>query len=567
MDNYLKKAEENFDNSNYKKTIEYCDKMIAKGLYLSDAYRLKALSQYFLSKNNDKILPEALKNINIALEEKFNDDEIYYTKSLILERMKRYEEAVIEINKAIFYDYNFYHYYFIRGKINDKLNRKKEAINDFSLSLEIKEDVDTYNERGELYMEKNEYQLAREDFQRAVELDDKDVDAWRNLGNALDKLDLYESAISCFNTGIELEPENDFLYYRRGWVKHKLKRDKEALADIDKAIESDPEYSFYYVKKGVLYMNFSPENNGEKELHEEFALYNKKPPEKYLKLAEKSFQKAVDLDATDEYAYRELLGLYNLTNNYEKQIVVLDILEILAPDDERIYSARGLAKMKSGDYENAIIDFTKFLEFEDISDEDIALVYGNRGVCYTQLEKYEEALPDLDKAVEMLPNAMTYVNRGVVKNYLMNEDKAIEDYKKALELEPDFHSAYFNTGISQYRKNLFEKATENYFTAYEIQLKKQETPNIENYIERFYDSLKGLFGEKKYKKTVNICNKIIKLGIKHEKFYNLKGAAKIMLGKYKEAMSACLAANTMNPDFEPVKINLKIIKQKLGKQE
>ena len=37
MHEYLKKAEENFDNNNYKKTIEYCDKLIEKGICLKDA--------------------------------------------------------------------------------------------------------------------------------------------------------------------------------------------------------------------------------------------------------------------------------------------------------------------------------------------------------------------------------------------------------------------------------------------------------------------------------------------------------------------------------------------------
>lgn len=200
-------------------------------------------------------------------------------------------------------------------------------------------------------------------------------------------------------------------------------------------------------------------------------------------------------------------------------------------------------------------------------DRECANAYGNRGICYKNLEKYEEALADFDKAIEISPCAKIYEHRGKIKRRLSGENAAIEEYKKALELEPDFFAAYWNIGTCKYSQKKFEESVENYLTAYEIRVKKGKDFSQESYIERFYDSLKGLFEQKKYKKIISFCNKIIGLGLKHEKFYNLKGAAEIKLGKFNEALRDCRKANKINPDFEPAKINLGIIHQKMKSKE
>ncbi|MCR5262010.1 MAG: tetratricopeptide repeat protein [Candidatus Gastranaerophilales bacterium] len=559
---YLKLAEENFKNDNYNKTIEYCDKLIEKGLYLTDAYRLKAFSQYFISdEKNDKIIKEALKNINVAIEQDSENDDLFYIKAIILEDMEKYEDALIEINKAIFcYPKNSY-YYHVRGRINKSLDRKTEAVNDLTLSLKIKDTSNAYNERGELYYDMDEPELARQDFQRAVELDDKNSFAWQNLGRVLcDDFDLYEAAISAFNAAIKLNPENDYLYYQRGWVKHKLKRDKEALEDINKAIEMDSKCSFYYKQRGFLFLKFSPEKDGNKELHEEFSFYKQKPSKKNIELAEKDFKKAIELDENYSPAYRALFTLYNnYKPDYKKEIEFINKVIELESDDKSLYYTKAGTEFLLHDYKNAITDYSKYLEFEP---EDSA-AYGYRGLCFSFLDKDEEALADMDKSLEISPCGEVYVNRGIVKHSLKDCDGALEDYKKALELDPELNEAYFNTCCIKEEQKKYEEAIENCLTAYKILLKEGEDFDVNEYVERFYISLKGLFGEKKYKKVVNICNKIIKAGIRHEKIFNTKGAAKIMLKKYDDALKACNFALKLNPDFKPAKINLKIIKKNM----
>lgn len=566
MHEYLKKAEESFDNDNFKAAIEYCDKLIDEGLELKEAYSLKAHSECYLSKNkDDKLLTDALKNIDYAIENNPDDDWSFFIKAFIFSRMKKYEEALVEINKAIHFHQHYY-YYDMRGKINNSLYREKEALNDYSISIGMKEDTSNYNNRGELYLNMDEFQLARQDFQRAVELDDTNAEAWLNLGKALNRLDLYETSISAYNTAIKLEPDNDFSYFLISIPLKYLKNYKESLKNLNKAIEMDPEYSDYYRKRGNLYFDWAEENtnSGNTDLDTEFAFYaNQKKTESQIFLAERDFKKAIELDDENILAYRALLKLYNYQDNYKKQAEVLEKLEKADPDDKSVFAERGYAEMELGNDERAIFYFDKYLEYEP----DSAEAYSNRGICYEHLERYGEAMADCNKAVELLPCEITYVNRGTVKVSWLGDKAAIEDYNEAIKLFPDSNLAYFDRGISKYNLKRYEEAVNDYITAVENAQKTNIKIDAEQYIEKFYDSLKGLFEEQNYKKIITFCNKITCLGFKHEKIYNLKGAAEIMLGKLNEALRDCKKANKINPEFEPAKTNLRIIQEKMKKSE
>ena len=65
----------------------------------------------------------------------------------------------------------------------------------------------------------------------------------------------------------------------------------------------------------------------------------------------------------------------------------------------------------------------------------LTYAYGNRCNAYFLQEKYNQALTDCDKALELAPNtAPFYVFRGNVHNALGETQTAIADYQQAAEL-------------------------------------------------------------------------------------------------------------------------------------
>jgi tetratricopeptide (TPR) repeat protein len=67
----------------------------------------------------------------------------------------------------------------------------------------------------------------------------------------------------------------------------------------------------------------------------------------------------------------------------------------LNPNDDRIFQ-QGLSHSMSGNYEQAIKDYDKFIE----SDRGDSVAYYNRGIAYSSSGKYHQAIKDFDKAID-----------------------------------------------------------------------------------------------------------------------------------------------------------------------
>lgn len=129
------------------------------------------------------------------------------------------------------------------------------------------------------------------------------------------------------------------------------------------------------------------------------------------------------------------------------------------------YFKDGLKKMRAGDYEGAIVDYTKAIELNP----KFADTHNNRGVAKIQQGKiqkdlqdalvyFESALADFNEAIRLqLTDAEAYANRGSVKFILGGIQKdlhdalvyfegAVADFNEAIRLKHDFVGAYNGRG-------------------------------------------------------------------------------------------------------------------------
>lgn len=81
-------------------------------------------------------------------------------------------------------------------------------------------------------------------------------------------------------------------------------------------------------------------------------------------------------------------------NNAGQSIADFDKAVKLNPKDAKVYGNRGMAYGKLGKYENAVSDFNKAIELNS----EYAEAYAGRGVAYAKLGKYKQAVADLKKA-------------------------------------------------------------------------------------------------------------------------------------------------------------------------
>jgi tetratricopeptide (TPR) repeat protein len=94
------------------------------------------------------------------------------------------------------------------------------------------ESASSYYQRGTSHLSLSEYQLAIQDFDRAIELDPNYEGAFYNRGKAYYHLGEYQCAIQDFTRVIELDPQHIFTYNKRGKCYQALGMTAEAEADF-----------------------------------------------------------------------------------------------------------------------------------------------------------------------------------------------------------------------------------------------------------------------------------------------------------------------------------------------
>ena len=94
--------------------------------------------------------------------------------------------------------------------------------------------------------------------------------------------------------------------------------------------------------------------------------------------------------------------------------------------------------------------------------------------------KFQEAEEHLTKAIRYDKNNFeAYYYRGCVKVNEKKYQEAVVDFEKAIEIKPDYADAYFNLGRTYYLMNNEDKACEYYKLAAQY-----GRPNLEDYLKR-----------------------------------------------------------------------------------
>lgn len=179
--------------------------------------------------------------------------------------------------------------------------------------------------------------------------------------------------------------------------------------------------------------------------------------------------------------------------------------------------------LKSTDYNEQIQLFTQALE----ADPENLDAYFYRGLAKYGLGDYNSAILDYTKVLFYNPDADSYYNRGNAKFALNDFEGAKEDYIKALEIDRELYDAIYNLGLTQfylgeYREAIeeFDKISSVFPTDQKVYTQKALAyMELEEYNEAFN----------------NYANRIL-LNPDSESFYN-RGLALLSVNYYKEAQA------------------------------
>jgi tetratricopeptide (TPR) repeat protein len=118
------------------------------------------------------------------------------------------------------------------------------------------------------------------------------------------------------------------------------------------------------------------------------------------------------------------------------------------------YVKKGEEYLRTRDYDQAIEYFTKAINKGGLSTKDLAITHKYRGFAYNAKGKYDAAIEDLNKAIELDPTYYAaYSDRGVVFAEKNQDDLALADFNKAIDLNPQYYMTYYYKACFYSEKN------------------------------------------------------------------------------------------------------------------
>lgn len=127
-------------------------------------------------------------------------------------------------------------------------------------------------------------------------------------------------------------------------------------------------------------------------------------------------------------------------------------------------------------YSQALALYQECIATGNLTPSSLARTYRNIGITYRGDHQPQKAVEAYTKALELNPKDAwnDYVDRGNAWSDLNKFDKAFEDYDKAFALIPHFNHAYYNRGIVYERMGNLAKAHEDFISAYDYGLRSAQ---------------------------------------------------------------------------------------------
>jgi tetratricopeptide (TPR) repeat protein len=302
------------------------------------------------------------------------------------------------------------------------------AIQSYNQLIELNPSSEPYNGRAAAYYNKEDFDHAIADYNKAIVLDSKNVVAYHNRGLAYHAKRDFDHAIDDYGRAIALDPKYTMAYRSRGRAYHGKRAFDRAISDYEQVITLDSKNSVAYFYRGLSY-------------------YAKDD----LDRAITDFDQAIMLNQNGWAAYYSRGVAYAVKGNFDRAVADYSQAITLEPKSTYALFDRGNIYFKQGKLDDAIADFDRTIELEPRE----AGVYELRGHVYTHKSDFDQAVADFNQAIALDPkSAFSYQLRGMIALYAGALSKALADLNMASEVDPKSSYAAIWLDIVNKRSNL-----------------------------------------------------------------------------------------------------------------
>lgn len=240
---------------NYEQAIHYYDESILKNPDFADAYLNRGLALLATDKTE-----EALSSLSNAIEK---DDELfpaYLARAEVYNRLALWENVEKDLAEiqTLYADSSQFH--LIRGNFMVGKNNFSNALAAYDRAITLNPgNVEALVNRGAVFFENKEFELAGKDFEQAVRLDPRQVQALNNLGLLASRQQNWSAALAYFDRALSVNAVDPFTLNNKGYVLLQTGKLDEAQTLINRSLSNKADNGYalrnlalYYQKKKDL---------------------------------------------------------------------------------------------------------------------------------------------------------------------------------------------------------------------------------------------------------------------------------------------------------------------------
>jgi tetratricopeptide (TPR) repeat protein len=288
------------------------------------------------------------------------------------------EKAVDDLTEAIRLDPKNPDALRWRSEMYVKLGNHRGVVTDLTALFD--QGVETsplYAERGAARQHLGQYQMAADDYGKAIRLRLDDPEPWKGRGKAYSSLGNYRDAIDDYTQAAALKPDDAVAYMERGFAYGQLGEFPRAVEDCDRALKLDPKNLRALTLRGAAYARMG-----------------------FYQKAITDFDGAIALNPIDASLFLARSSVYAASGEHQKALA--DRIEAvnLKPDSPEALVARGGSYHATGDHEKGLADRSEAIRLKPEMPE----AWCARGSAYFLLGRYREAEDDLRHALRLKPD-------------------------------------------------------------------------------------------------------------------------------------------------------------------
>lgn len=380
---------------------------------------------------------------------------------LVYELQKEPAKALAYFDRAIAIDPENPMSYSNRAHLKEATGDNDGALSDYDKAVALDfENAGYYVQRGNYHFKQGSFLLALADLNRSVQLAPGSYFPYYQRAIIYYNTKKIREALTDVNTALQLDSNQQVLYSFRGSVYAAVNEHEKAIADYTKAIQLNP-------KDYLPYYNRSLERHAIEDMDgacaDMQACYALLPPGDTLK---NQLQQGINMycDVTNPgYFYQRGIAFYNL-QQFKKAIDIYTAGISKFPDNAMLLSFRGNAHFALKNYSAALQDYYAAVQHKGTIVNDTAYVRillsaMQLGIAEAKfaLGYYDEALTAINEGIDIAAdNKEAYYNfRGNILLALGKYQPAMDDFNKSIQLNPSFAPAYINRAVA--RLNLSNK--------------------------------------------------------------------------------------------------------------